>query len=95
MRKDGIDDSHRNSKSLPFNKKLAIEELLRGLEEYRPKRRGWSWRKRSPGQRGPFYYQQISEDLEQSIGLPASSYFQNIDPQPDVVITTEIASGRF
>ncbi len=27
--------------------------------------------------------------------LPAAKYFGNIDPQPDCVITTEIASGRF
>nr|WP_259459396.1 lysine 5,6-aminomutase subunit alpha [Mesotoga sp. HF07.pep.5.2.highcov] len=29
------------------------------------------------------------------MGLPASHYFDNIDPQPDPVITSEIASGRF
>ena len=27
--------------------------------------------------------------------LPAAHYFGNIDPQPDCVVTTEIASGRF
>ena len=27
--------------------------------------------------------------------LPAAHYFDNIDPQPDCVVTTEIASGRF
>ncbi len=27
--------------------------------------------------------------------LPSAHYFDNIDPQPDTVITSEIASGRF
>src|SRR5690606_8277768 len=30
-----------------------------------------------------------------SVHLPSAHYFDNIDPQPDVVITSEIASGRF
>ncbi len=40
-------------------------------------------------------YKQTSENLTQSIPLPAAKHFGGIDPQPDCVITTEIASGRF
>ncbi len=77
------------------NHKLDLESLLADLEHYRPPRQGWLWRKTAPGQRGPFSYREISADLDRSIGLPASRYFEDIDPQPDTVITTEIASGRF
>lgn len=78
------------------DKKLDIEEILQDLEHYRPRRRGWTWRKRLPHQfLGPFDFRQTSEPLARSIPLPAARYFGNIDPQPDCVITTEIASGRF
>jgi len=78
------------------NRKLDLEELLRDLEHYRPRRKGWTWRRRLPLQiLGPFDYRQTSEGLERSVPLPAARFFGNIDPQPDCVITTEIASGRF
>lgn len=78
------------------NEKLNIEEILKDLENYRPRRRGWTWRK-GQGQRtiGKFEYKEVSENLKNSQPLPAAKYFDNIDPQPDCVITTEIASGRF
>ena len=44
---------------------------------------------------GPFEYKDCSEPLKNSVGLPPAKYFENIDPQPMPVITTEIASGRF
>lgn len=77
--------------------KLDVEAVLADLEEYRPRRHGWSWRRRLPeGARiGPFQYREAAEPLERSIPLPAARYFGQIDPQPDPVITTEIASGRF
>ncbi|MGD8587186.1 MAG: D-ornithine 4,5-aminomutase subunit OraE, partial [Chromatiales bacterium] len=78
------------------DQKLDLEEVLKDLEHYRPKRKGWSWRKRVPEQRiGPFVYQDSAEGLQHSIPLPAAHYFGDIDPQCDMVITTEIASGRF
>lgn len=81
---------------LDSHKKLNIEEILEDLEHYRPKRRGWHWREKPDSDRvGPFTYRQISKGLKRSQPLPAAKYFQNIDPQPDCVITTEIASGRF
>jgi D-ornithine 4,5-aminomutase subunit beta len=82
---------------LPPNEKLRVEEILKDLEKYTPRRKGWAWRKQLPaGTRvDGFTYNQISEPLKNGIGLPAAHYFENIDPQPDPVITSEIASGRF
>ena len=44
---------------------------------------------------GPFEYHDCTEPLKNGVGLPPAKYFENIDPQPMPVITTEIASGRF
>ncbi len=83
--------------ALRKNEKLAVEKILEDLENYRPKRKGWTWRKKLPKGTtvGHFQYDQISEPLKNSVPLPAAHYFGNIDPQPDCVITSEIASGRF
>ncbi len=81
---------------LSASEKLDLREVLRDLEHYRPKRKGWRWRRKLANhQLGPFIYHNASEDLPQSIPLPAAHAFGNIDPQCDFVITTEIASGRF
>lgn len=79
------------------NEKINVEKILEDLENYRPRRKGWTWRKKDNGpvQIGKFTYYQTSESLKNSVPLPAAKYFDNIDPQPEVVITTEIASGRF
>ncbi|HPL81430.1 MAG TPA: hypothetical protein PLU23_02905, partial [Anaerolineaceae bacterium] len=79
------------------NKKLDIEAILENLEDYRPPRKGWTWRvvPEEGVDMGPFHYRDMAEPLKRSIGLPASKYFDNIDPQPKPVVTTEIASGRF
>ncbi|WP_305908067.1 D-ornithine 4,5-aminomutase subunit OraE [Methylomarinum sp. Ch1-1] len=78
------------------DKKLDILEVLQNLEHYRPRRKGWVWRKLVPEQTvGPFVYKNSSENLKNSLPLPAAEYFSNIDPQCDLIITTEIASGRF
>ncbi len=83
-------------KLLP-NKKLDVEAILKDLEHYVPRRKGWHWRKGCGVKReiGPFEYSDTSESLTQSQPLPAAHYFNGIDPQTDSVITTEIASGRF
>jgi len=82
-------------KPLSPNEKLDIQTLLDGLESYRPRRRAWHWRERVPGQKlYEFTYHETSKGLEHSVPLPAAHYFDNIDPQPDCVVTTEIASGR-
>ena len=82
--------------TLSPDKKLDVHEILKGLEKYQPRRKGWSWRKKVKNNKiGPFVYKDTSESLTHSIPLPAAAYFDNIDPQSDVVITTEIASGRF
>jgi D-ornithine 4,5-aminomutase subunit beta len=78
------------------DKKLDIKEVLQDLEHYRPRRKGWTWRSQRQDQTiGSFTYRDSSANLEQSIPLPAAHYFDDIDPQSDCVITTEIASGRF
>ncbi len=84
-------------RELDPNKKLDIDEIMKGLAEYHPPRKGWTWRKIPAGgvKMGPFTYKNMSEPLKRSIGLPASKYFDHIDPQPSCVVTTEIASGRF
>jgi D-ornithine 4,5-aminomutase subunit beta len=83
--------------ALDPNKKLDIEAILTNLENYRPRRSGWTWRERPAGgvKMYKFTYRDCSTPLKNSIGLPASKYFDHVDPQPGPVITTEIASGRF
>ena len=83
-------------KSVNPSKKLNVREILSDLEHYVPRRRGWTWRKQRPYLKMDEYvYEEVSEPLKNSVPLPAAHYFDNIDPQPDVVITSEIASGRF
>ncbi|MFA5482777.1 MAG: D-ornithine 4,5-aminomutase subunit OraE, partial [Bacilli bacterium] len=65
------------------------------LNKYRPRRRGWTWRDIKPIQMGEFRYEQVSQGLTNFVPLPGARYLNNIDPQPDAVITSEIASGRF
>lgn len=79
------------------NKKMDIKEILKDLDSYRPRRRGWHWREGANEKRtiGDFEFLETSEGLKNYIPLPGSRGFGYIDPQPDCVITTEIASGRF
>jgi len=82
--------------NLDINKKIDVKEILKDLENYRPKRRGWTWREKSDKQvYGPFTFSDMSTPLKNYIPMPAAQYFGNIDPQPNNTITTEIASGRF
>ncbi|MBR4657668.1 MAG: cobalamin-dependent protein [Clostridia bacterium] len=75
---------------------INVAEILKDLDKYRPRRRGWTWRKPVPNlHMGPFVYQDATEPLKRSVPLPPAHYFGDIDPQPAPVITTEIASGRF
>jgi len=76
--------------------KLDVREVLNDLDRYRPKRKGWTWRRRIENHRlGPFVFRNASSDLNGSVPLPTAHSFGDIDPQCDCVITTEIASGRF
>ena len=78
------------------DKPIDVEEILKDLKDYRPRRRGWTWRKPvSNLHMEPFVYRDCTEPLKSSVPLPPAHYFDNIDPQPAPVITTEIASGRF
>jgi len=86
--------------TLSPDRPIDVQAVLAGLESYRPRRRGWVWRRRlDPGARvepAPFRYDEISPSLERCVPLPAASrHFWSIDPQPALTITTEIASGRF
>ncbi len=82
-------------KKYDINEKMDIREILTDLENYRPKRTNWVWRKKEPTQYGPFVFQDASAPLKNYVPLPSARNLGNIDPQPDSVITTEIASGRF
>lgn len=79
------------------NKRLDVHAILDDLENYVPKHlgRGWTWRDIREEVYGDFTYYQSSPALKNSIPLPGARSLNNIDPQPDCVITTEIASGRF
>ena len=79
------------------NEKLDIHEILKDLENYVPKRRGWAWREKVEDlEMGGHIYKECSKPLKQSIGIPSAiQYFENLDPQPQETITSEIASGRF
>ncbi len=79
------------------NEKLKVENILKDIDKYVPKRRGWHWREGVGESReiGKFEYKDSSENLKNSVPLPSAHYFNDIDPQPKNVITTEIASGRF
>lgn len=82
--------------TLDRNTKIDVPAILQDLDKYRPRRKGWTWRKKVADQEiYGLTYKQTSESLKQSIPMPAAKHFGNIDPQPDCVITTEIASGRF
>jgi D-ornithine 4,5-aminomutase subunit beta len=78
------------------NQKLDVLEILKDLDKYEPRRRGWTWREpvKDLEMAGNFY-KDASKPLKNSTPLPAAKYFGNIDPQPVQVITSEIASGRF
>ena len=81
---------------LKINEKIDVTEILKDLESYRPKRRGWVWREKKDTLKiGPFTYKNCAESLKNSVPLPSAKYFGDIDPQPENTITTEIASGRF
>jgi len=52
-------------KPLVPNEKLDVVELLKDLDKYEPRRRGWTWRKPAPNlQLGPFEYKDASESLK-------------------------------
>jgi len=75
-----------------YLQRLDIEKILEDLEHYRPRRKGWTWRKKIENLKmGDFTYRQCSSPLHNSVPLPAAKAFGGIDPQPDCVITSEIA----
>lgn len=78
------------------NEKLNIHFILKDLDQYQPRRRGWTWREPVKNlEMDGNVYSDASKPLKNSVPLPAAKYFNNIDPQPIQVITSEIASGRF
>jgi D-ornithine 4,5-aminomutase subunit beta len=90
----------KSGPSLGPDEQLDVAGILKDLESYRPRRKGWVWRTRLPARTpvppGPFVYDEISPPLQRKVPLPAATrYFWGIDPQPAPTITTEIASGRF
>ena len=66
--------------TLKPNEKLDVRNILKDLDKYEPKRRGWTWRKPAPNlEMGPFTYHDVSEPLKQSVGLPPAKYFGDIE----------------
>ncbi|MCL6450184.1 MAG: cobalamin-dependent protein [Acetobacteraceae bacterium] len=75
---------------------LDPRAVLDGLAGYRPRPHPWGWRRAEPGLvAGPFQYRQASAPLRRSVEPPAAGGFGGIDPQPDCLVSVEIASGRF
>ena len=57
-------------KMLP-DKNIDVKEILKDLESYRPRRRGWTWRKPVKDLKmGPFTYKEASEPLKAGVPLP-------------------------
>jgi len=77
------------------NEKLDIRNILSDLENYRPEQRGWTWRDKGEVKVGPFDFKQASPSLKNYVPLQSAAFLGGIDPQPDSVVTAEIASGRF
>ncbi|NLA95294.1 MAG: LuxR family transcriptional regulator, partial [Clostridiaceae bacterium] len=96
-KKDRLVPARETTLSLQPDQRLDIRKILEGLEDYHSPRRPWHWREERDQERqvGDFTYYEASKPLKQSVPLPGSRGFGYIDPQPDCVITTEIASGRF
>ena len=52
-------------KALDADKKIDIREVLKDLDQYRPKRKGWTWRKLvKRNKTGPFEFRDTSENLK-------------------------------
>ena len=67
------------------DKKIDVAEVIKDLEHYRPKRKGWQWRKLVAEQQvGPFIYKQSSENLSHSVPLPAAQTSPSPSTQSDV-----------
>lgn len=79
------------------NTKIDVEKILEDLENYHPPRKGWTWRTvpEEGVDMGAFHYRNMSTPLKRSTPMLTAKYFDNIDPQPQPVITSEIASGHF
>ncbi len=82
-------------KKIKPNEQLKIPNILENLENYHPQRKGWTWRDKKDIKLGQFEYKQASTSLSNYVPLQSANYLGGIDPQPDAVITAEIASGRF
>ena len=53
------------------DKPIDVAEILKDLKDYRPRRRGWVWRKPVENlHMGPFEYHDCTEPLERSVPLP-------------------------
>ena len=78
------------------DERMDVRDVLDGLEDYRPGRHPWHWRegRGEARQIGDFTYYETSEPVKAQVPLSGSRGFNYIDPQPDCVNTTEIASGR-
>ena len=68
---------------LKKNEKIDVVNILKDLDKYEPRRRGWTWREKAEDQHmGPFEYHEISKPLKQGVPLPPAKFMEDIDPQP-------------
>ena len=62
---------------------LDVREILSDLANYRPRRRGWTWRKPAPGLKmGSFTYRDATEPLKRSVPLPPPTTSATSTPSP-------------
>lgn len=65
---------------LKENKKLDIDYILKDLDKYKLKWRGWVWREYLENfEMGFFKYKDCIKFLKKSVGLLLFKYFNNID----------------
>ena len=60
-------------KELEPNDKIDVREVLKDLENYRPRRKSWTWRViKEDHEVGPFVLKDTSENLKNSVPLPSA-----------------------
>jgi D-ornithine 4,5-aminomutase subunit beta len=70
--------------------KIDIEEILKDLEHYHPRRKGWTWREKPEGgvyKVEKFEFKNMTLPLKNSVPLPAAKYSWSSEPQVRATLT--------